>query len=538
MSKVKINIDRPRVSAEEIIARKDFGQLLKKAKPTFMKRYGKFGLSALIIGASISLVLLFHFTTKNVNNNAQLTPKNQKEKIEIPVVNPPLKSMDVPYQVFQINASKDTLLTNSSGTTIKIPANTFTSDNSEPVEIRYREFKTPLEMVFSGIPMTYDSCGKTYQFESGGMFELLAYKKGKPLAIQPGKVAEVKMVSTSKSHDYNFYKLDESKKNWTYLGKDEQPKTKSRDFVYNAGDVKNAKDEFAKVEEQCKKLEQEKPEKPEAPNKSLYRFNIDFLPKEFPELAAYKNLQFEITGSDRPYDREIYQTEWAKVTLNASKKCQYKYTMTLKNSKEERSFSVKPVFEGKDLDSAMRIYDNAFKTYETTLIDLNTRKNNLQLKYDEFKKHTVHQAKKYVDEVQLAYNIANAKKNLILEYVKVYLVRSTGIFNCDKPLELPKGQTIGVAFANASGEKLHIKHAFLLSNDRNSCYNISGKKSIEFNPNKKNMIVVIDEDNRIGYISKKVFQNIERKEDYRVFTIEFLHNDVSKPEEVASIVHF
>lgn len=141
-------------------------------------------------------------------------------------VNPPIKGIDVERTNYTINPQIENIVTYPSGTKILIPANTFLDKSGNPVTssvtISYREFRDPVDFLVSGIPMKYDTAGEVTNFESAGMFELLASSKNEPLTVAADKSIDMNFASTSKDSTYNFYAFNDSSGNWEYLNK---PKT-------------------------------------------------------------------------------------------------------------------------------------------------------------------------------------------------------------------------------------------------------------------------------------------------------------------------
>ncbi|HRD40305.1 MAG TPA: hypothetical protein PLC65_16880, partial [Bacteroidia bacterium] len=74
---------------------------------------------------------------------------------------------------------------------IKVPQNAFVNkagpDIIGDVEIQYREMHDQADIIASGIPMTYDSAGTKYHFESAGMFDIKASQNGEQVFLKHGK---------------------------------------------------------------------------------------------------------------------------------------------------------------------------------------------------------------------------------------------------------------------------------------------------------------------------------------------------------------
>ena len=79
----------------------------------------------------------------------------------------------------------------SGGSKITISSHSFEDLNGKLVdgwvEIKYKEFKNPAQILLSGISTEYDSGGVKRDFESAGMFEIYGSAKGTPIKISTGK---------------------------------------------------------------------------------------------------------------------------------------------------------------------------------------------------------------------------------------------------------------------------------------------------------------------------------------------------------------
>ncbi|HEU4719520.1 MAG TPA: hypothetical protein VFU15_16870, partial [Bacteroidia bacterium] len=137
-----------------------------------------------------------------------------------PLVKPPVPGPGVCKNVYSTSTLTGAELDYPSGTKISIPANAFVDANGNAVTgnvtIDYREFRDPVDILLSGIPMDYDSAGHNGHFVSAGMFEMNASVDGKEVFLAPGKKVDMKFAVVDTASDFNFYKLDEQE-GWQYL---------------------------------------------------------------------------------------------------------------------------------------------------------------------------------------------------------------------------------------------------------------------------------------------------------------------------------
>jgi len=150
------------------------------------------------------------------------------------LVRPPVMAWDISKVLYSVKAENGGTLKYKTGTNLYVPKDAFVDELGKKVkgdvQIDYREFKDPLDFLFSGIPMTYDSGGATHTFESAGMFDIAASQNGKEIFLAKNKHLKMDFVSTDSSTSYNFYVLDESKGTWANKGKTDKPVTQTRNL--------------------------------------------------------------------------------------------------------------------------------------------------------------------------------------------------------------------------------------------------------------------------------------------------------------------
>ncbi len=132
----------------------------------------------------------------------------------------PIDGLETPITHFKIDPNKDNTLQTAYGGEVKIPANSIVDATGKPisgeVDIQWKEYHTLTDILFSGIPMKYDSAGMYRDLVSGGMFSINAFKDGENLAVADGKSIDVKLGSISDTPCYNFYEMDTTTGVWTY----------------------------------------------------------------------------------------------------------------------------------------------------------------------------------------------------------------------------------------------------------------------------------------------------------------------------------
>ena len=156
----------------------------------------------------------------NIVNHRKVAVKGDKKNID-----KPFEQFDIPVQTRKVSGTEASKVIFSSAR-LDIPENAFVDKNGKlittPVQLDYKEYMNPAQIMLSGIPMSYDSAGVQYNFSSAGMFELNAStSNGDPVFPNPENPITVELASSSADTDFNLYAFDTASGQWQVLGKDE-----------------------------------------------------------------------------------------------------------------------------------------------------------------------------------------------------------------------------------------------------------------------------------------------------------------------------
>ncbi len=539
MKDSKINHDRKPLTEQEVKAAEDFQDVMKRYKasqPSFLKKYGTYVGVALILGAITIFVL------PDNHEEEQTTQANNQtnEVVETKVINPPLNGLDIAMTSNMVNADQGGEIDFPGGSVVKVPPHGFLDQNGDPVsgevELRFREFHDLAEIFASGIPMTYDSAGVEYHFESAGMFEIDAYQNGEKLQANPNAPIRVELASNQQGNHYNLYFLDD-KGDWHFIAKDTAHGSPS--FMADTMQLANVPDQIKRLEKEKKNLKKEidKSNKalerlidgnlipePRLANNDLYSFVLDTRKEEFPELELFKNVLFEVTEENKDFSAEMMQLEWDDMVMKKHNKSGYKMTL-YKDSKKETLF-VRPVFSKATIGEAQKQYQALFEQYDLTLGGkLSAEKNKRDSLKMTFRAITdsVEQLNYYIsDEYQRQIAIGNT----VSKVTRVFEVDQFGFFNSDCPQNLPKGREIEPLFVDLKKitDTLCFTNIYLAELDKNTMYTIWGywgeqkegeekvwvSPTISYNPNNKTVMWGVTSENKLAVFKPAQFEQLAK----------------------------
>ena len=534
--KYKINRDQPPLTDGELASARNFNSVIKGYRTMKIPFYksGKFLTrgSAIIVAAALALIVLF-------DDKAE-TPKG--------FISPPLAHVVIPADTFTVDADSTTDITYKSGSKLHIPAGAFRDLNGNPIKgkvnLNYREFHDQKDIFLSGIPMTYDSAGSTYVFESAGMMEISASQSGKPLATNADKTIMVDMVSNTKEDRYNTYYLDTAAKKWVNLNQanlDAQQLDVSTSLLGNSASpdrpvVELADTAVTKCEQELKQtiaavkaVEKEKPMPIAKADKDKTKFHIVVDAGEFPEIAMYKGVRFQVKD-EKNFDPGSAKTEWEDVKLKKLAGIDYEVTFT----KAGKTFKVvaTPVVEGQDLAEAQKVYDQKFAQYQTKLSDKKAAEEKAKKEYAARVKET---EKMMADQRSRdsTYESHMTKTQLIYRTISVNYF---GIYNCDCIGISPFSADISATFTDEDGNTLNCTVLNLVEKNSLTLYPFYPKngecKHFRFSPKGNEMLWGVTDDNKLAIIDAKSFKSQQATTGNVKFRFKVIDKDFKSSEEV------
>lgn len=545
----KFNIDRKPVPDEEINSHKDFGELIKSFKKqsiekarndTHFLKNKKITYSAIIAGATVLCTVTYFSVFKNKETKqttydkittipVQTNTQNSKSKKDFII--PPISKLNIPSQKFKLKSEKGATLVTQSNSKIKIPKNAFVDKKGEniigDVEIQFREFHNQADIIASGIPMKYDSAGIQTHLESAGMIDIKGFQNNEPIFINPKKEITVELQSTQSADKFNMYALDIVAQNWIYLHRDNSLKGQVEKKGVNRtfAQVDSAMNENVitkklrkQIDEIPPKIDIEKatyskkinqlpksiePTKPAKAIEGRPKFQLDVSAKEFPELATFKNMVFEVGSENKNYNSNLSDITWSSAEISEGTQKGKNYLMTLKLRDRIEKLIVYPALSGKDYNEAIKLYDTKYSEYKNVLAKRLTEEKRLKLEFEKKQADYIAQQKKLNDDLikerikirqeqerELANQFNSIGNNQ--KVVRVFQVSNFGIYNSDCPNTLPIGEVLHpIYIVNGNTPLLNVSNTYLICKDKNLVYNLNPKEPLHFNPNEKYSMCII-----------------------------------------------
>lgn len=483
MKNYKINIDKPKPTQEEILSGRNFDQLLKQynaspgkvIKKPFWQTGGFIG-SVAAVAATVAIVLMVMNGNNNPvtneeqapgmvdnGNNAdgnQIAPENNtawaptKRKVA-----PPLAGVNVPFQQYKVSSKRGGQIKHPTGTKITFQPNCFVDKNGVAVtgnvDVQYREMHDAVDFFLAGIPMEYDSAGATYVLESAGMIEVAAFVNGQVVYLDKNKPMEVQMASQQGGTGYNLYQFDTAAGNWTNLGKDKVSAmpVEKKDSVPQVFAM-NPPQRFCNYVGGVPQ-EPTEPMKPVKADAGKNRFIVDFNKTEFPEMANYENVIFEVDESKEKFDAANYSVTWDMISLGRGEE-ESKYNLTLKKGQKQVKLDVYPVLDGKDYDLALAQYNEQKSLYDKQKAEfLAWKEAKPNMNNPALVQNAVVQNGGGVqrDGNSWVYTSGGGKDNsMALDVMRTFSLNNFGIYNMDVASALPQGSVLEMSMYGPDGQ--------------------------------------------------------------------------------------
>ena len=577
----KFNINREKVSDQEIESRKDFDALVKKFKEQSLQdaktrkrlpKLRKFVYTTIIAGLLVVCTVSINELTKDTSNDkiaTNVTPKNIiEDKSTNAFIKPIVKHTKSDYSKYKVNASKGGVINHPTKSKITIPQSAFVKKDGKEitgeVEIHYKEMHTIADVLVSGIPMRYDSAGQKQNFESAGMIDIKGFQNGEEVFIKPGKNLNVDMVSTKTGSQFNLYYLDTVAKEWKYIGKDKVvPLNNDASHISIIAEtavskeVKVISENIQKLDEKIVQVTEQKetkiaalpnpvePKKPVASNKARKQFVLDVDYKQYPELKSFDGCVFEVGEENTHYSNEFNLIQWSDAIITAGTQKGKNYTLNLTAGYRKEKLIVYPVFTGKKLDEQNALYNSKLKEYSLALDVRKEKEKKIQEEFQnelakieaerkswEAKLAAETQQKKDNATSELLGTVKNGGTDLDLKVRRLYQVNNFGVYNSDCARPFPQGITTEAEFVTKNSI-LRPATIFLVSHTNNMLYTYTLKDAENFKYDPKCEYTMLTSLNNTLYVCDKAsFSAATKTPEKTTFTFVQMPMDVADAEEL------
>ncbi len=503
--KTKFNIGNKALSDADIERYKDFDAVYAAylSKKSSTPKVNWWVVSTATAAAAMLIFVMyfsFFYKTTEVQSPTTLSTELAMDLTLLPVsVSPPVAAMDVPRESYRINASTGGKLTTSSGTEIIIPARAFADESGTivqgEVDVKYREFDNPLEFFLAGIPNQQAVAGTLTGIESAGMFEILAFSENQPLILNKDKFIQVDMVSAFPGTFSSLF-FDPSNSHWDKFGSTE---------LLTSVEKSPAPAVQALLPVDTSDL----PLKPRRSDRKNV-FNVPVDVSAFPELAAYKGLLFKVNDEVSRIDENVTRIQWYSARLKKSNlEGNYDLTLTIRDT--SLTVMVYPVFEKKNYEEAMRIYQERKQAW------LALQQENQQNLRKEARNDQIVNGALTTDNSASAPNFRDEKK----VGKRRLKVGKLGIYQCGQALAAEGMMVLQPLINSVEGREMKDLRFFVSERKRNTLLSFGRSTVISYRANTENIVWAMDAKGNIGIIDPTDFANATASNLTPNFVVDF-----------------
>lgn len=528
-NKYNFEFNPKRLSSEDIEKHQDFDALLEKfsqEKPTGQNRSARIRRIAYVGGAIAAGIAVLWFMLV-VNPTERRTPPSQIAEAYFasqPFVNPPIADVQPAFVNFEINAQTGGEILYASGSKLVIPRQAFRNDRGEnirgEVDIRFRELIDYVDFFLAGVPMTYDSSGVRYHFESAGMLEIYAEQDGRPVHLAPGKRIEVVLFSEILVDDlnvkpaFNVYKLDTAARQWLYYGPDQiefldeisydkdDPLAEAKENLLTRLKSINQKEDAALAELEATIPVPVKPLRPfpNDPNVTTFEFPTDIPNSQV--AALYEGTVWQLSPNNAPFDENmLVEYQWNLESIEKINNQEYEIVLT------KPDFTLRilaaPTLIGEDYQKALQRYEADQKAYEIALAE---RENKLTLQRDAINAWAAEEREAAIatyDKTMEETSFVNTSPSSVFrrKVINRFTVNSLGLWNCDRPVR-PDKKEVMFPLKDQKGNVYQNMTAFVVDKTHNTIYRYYAGEDqpLPLEESSENLLWVVTEDQKLALL--------------------------------------
>ncbi len=416
---------------------------------------------------------------------------NQQDK----AINRPLKDVETPIHVVQVDPTKGGEFHFKTGTVLQIPEHAFVDKKGQtiqdPVMIELEEFHSASDIFLSGITMHFEQNGEDASFESAGMFRIDGSCNGQEIEVAQGKTIGVQLASATKDNNYDFFQLNEKTAKWERISSTFATENQARQALSDS--IQLALESTVKSTI------------PDLPEKGALVLDIDVDYRKYPQLRDFYGLAWQVESSENA--KEISDVQWDYSSLVSTGSGINDFKLRLSNNSEVKEVKVQPVISREERARLEKEYAKA--------------------------RVEVEKAK------SLALENANIQYNKMYEFQRNLSVNGFGIYNCDRVIQYEQPVAIQPIY-KVNGEVLNsFTNYYLISNDNSAVSQYSN--AIKLDLNRKNSLLFVLPDGKIAYATNgqlnEVVQQTRMGKEKQSIDLRISSLPIKTPEDLSALLN-
>lgn len=140
--------------------------------------------------------------------------------------------------------------------------------------------------------------------------------------------------------------------------------------------------QYLALMEEIRQLEKRKPREPKKANKYRPHFDLKIDTQDYPELAGFMNMQFEVAPEDKSFSEDHYKVDWNDIQLKRHSGDRYRMVLTqdraANGQKKVVELIVIPVISEAGFAAVKADYDKRLREYEKQLAGMKQKAETLR----------------------------------------------------------------------------------------------------------------------------------------------------------------
>jgi hypothetical protein len=279
-------------------------------------------------------------------------------------------------------------------------------------------------------------------------------------------------------------------------------------------------------------LEKMRPVMPKQAGTSGYQLELDFSEKDFPELAVYDKMLFEVDESRKAFDPSKANEPWTSMDVEKGVEAG-SYVLVFRRADETFSVDCYPVVEGADIATAQKIFDRKLEQYQTKKAELKQEAE--ERKQAVLKRQAESRAAAQAAARTNQWAMMGQSANAASEVYRAFAVAEFGIYNCDQPLKFRPREQMVVTVVDEAGQIPAIGSIYLADLQKDRLVKYYPNTPVVYSANSPFMLWMIVDGNKLGIVEPEQFEAAKGKSNHQ-FTLSVFDEPIDDPAQVKAML--
>lgn len=366
----------PSLKKEDIVKHKDFDALLTEfqknaisntpnkhkgtlrlVKTVSFLKYAWIAAATVGVGSSVYIIQQKNNTLDSTVQMPSSQEKNKAQTTTIqPIAMPAIPTNKV--NTYYLNMDKNDTLRLANGASLIALSGALIDDKGQQIKGKVKLMVTDYQDItdWASLQNTFDAKDIQGLSVKNGL-DIEAVQNGQKLQMRTDKAFILEYPVENPLKNTSLFTYNKLEKKWL---KSAMAETRTRVEIVTKTDT------IEEYSPQKGNTELVEPIKPKKANPANQQFELDVVKKEFPEVAAYNTISWEVSPENKNFDPASYKEVWSNVKLEKNKETG-DYVLFLSKGAKVLRLKVYPVFTEDKYTEQLAIYEEEYKKYKAKL---------------------------------------------------------------------------------------------------------------------------------------------------------------------------